>query len=56
MEEKSLKVLDDNIVYCIDYITGIKIRIKMNRLLACQSKPFPQSKFNFFVRIFCFYS
>ena len=25
MEEKSLKVLGDNIVYCIDYITGIKI-------------------------------
>jgi len=34
MEEKSLKVLGDNIVYCIDYITGIKIWIKMNRLLA----------------------
>ena len=27
MEEKSLKVLGDNIVYCIDYITGIKILI-----------------------------
>ena len=25
MEEKSLKVLGDNIVYSIDYITGIKI-------------------------------
>ena len=40
MEEKSLKVLGDNIVYSIDYITGIKIccqNINQNIFLSVQT-------------------